>query len=187
MDHPITSELKQKMAKSLAVIHEDLATIRTGRATPALVENVIVLTYEGTQNLRLRELATISTEGPKMIIIAPYDPSTTRDIERGIGAANLGYTGSVDGNIIRIVLPALTAERREEYIKLAHQKIESGRVMMRQNRHEMMNQIKKKMEDSEIGEDEKKRLEKEIQDVTDEMMAELDGLKERKEKELREI
>src|SRR3989338_953376 len=187
MDHALIVDLKNKMAKCLQVVQDDLGTIRTGRATPALVENVLILAYEGTQTLRLREMATITTEGPKMLIVSPYDLSTIRDIERGIGSANLGFTGSTDGNIIRIVLPPLTSERREGFINLSHTKLEGGRVMIRQIRHETMNRLKKMTDDKEIGEDEKKRLEKEIQEVTDEMIAEIEGLRERKEKELREI
>lgn len=187
MGNPLIVELKNKMAKCLSVVQDDLGTIRTGRATPQLIENVVISAYEGTQTLRLREMATISTEGPKMLIVSPFDLSTIRDIERGIGSANLGFTGNVDGNIIRIILPALTAERREEFIKLAYNKLEGGRVMIRQIRHEMMSKLKKMADDKEIGEDEKKRMEKEIQEVTDEMIAEVEGLRERKEKELREI
>lgn len=187
MDQEILAELKTKMQKALAVVADDLATIRTGRATPALVENVVVSTYEGTQNLKIKELATITTDGPKMLLVSPFDPSTIRDVERGINGANLGFTAAVDGNMIRISIPSLTAERREEYIKLAHGKLEGGRVMLRQIRHEFINDVKKKAEAKEISEDDKKRLEKEIQDVVDKMTAEIESMREKKEQELREI
>lgn len=179
--------VKDKMVKAMQVLSEDLATIRTGRATPALVENLVIPAYEGTQHLRLKEMATITTEGPRMIIIAPFDPTVIRDIEKGINTANLGYTGAVDGNIIRINIPPLTDERRNEYIKLAHAKFEGGRVMVRQVRHEAMADLKRKFEGKELGEDEKKHIEHEIQNYTDEFMAEIEVMRENKEKELREI
>jgi len=187
MDDPMIVELKNKMVKAIHIIQEDLGTIRTGRATPALVENLTISAYGGTAQMRLKEMATITTEGPRMLIVAPFDPTAMRDVEKGINTANLGYTGAVDGNIIRIVIPPLTEERREEYIKLAHTKIEGGRVMIRQIRHEVMAQLKRSFEAKEVSEDDKKKLEKDIQTLTDEMMAELDNLRERKEKELREV
>lgn len=187
MDQQILALLKEKMQKALRIIQEDLGSIRTGRATPALVENLVITAYEGTQHLRVKEMATITTDGPRTIIISPFDPSVIRDLERGIGNSNLGYTGAVDGNIIRINIPSLTAERREEYVKLAHTKVEAGRVMMRQIRHEAINDIKHKFEAKEIGEDDKTRIEKEIQTITDEMMTEIEVLREKKEQELREV
>lgn len=187
MDAQIRSDAKNKMLKALIVLGEDLGTIRTGRASPALVENIVISAYENTQHLRIKELATITTDGPRMIVISPFDPSIIRDLERGINGANLGYTGSSDGNIIRISIPPLTAERRSEYIKLAHTKLEGGRIMIRQVRHEIMGDIKKMMDAKEISEDEQKRLEKEVQSLTDEMISEIDIMREKKEKELNEI
>jgi ribosome recycling factor len=187
MDQQILNQLRDRMLKALHVLQEDLATIRTGRATPALVENVLVTAYEGTAHLKVKEMATISTDGPRTIVIAPFDPSVVRDLERGINAANLGFNASVDGQIIRINIPPLTAERRDEYIKLAHGKVEGGRIMVRQVRHDVMSDLKRKFEAKEISEDDKKRLEKEIQTITDEMMAEIEVLKEKKEEELNTI
>lgn len=187
MDQPIISQLKIKMQKAIAVLQEDLGTIRTGRATPALVENVVITAYEGSQHLKVKEMATITTDGPKMVIISPFDPTVIQDIEKSINSANLGFTASVDGHVIRINIPSLTQERREQFIKLAHSKIEGGRVMVRQIRHDYMVQMKKQFEEKTIGEDERKHLEKEIQAITDEMIAEIDVLREKKETELREI
>ena len=184
MDQQFLAELKEKMQKTMHIVQEDLGTIRTGRATPALVENVIVTAYENSQYLRIKEMATITTDGPRMLIISPFDPSVIADIERAINSANLGFTASVDSNIIRISIPQLTSERRDEFIKLAHAKLEGGRVMLRQVRHEMMNDLKHRFENKEISEDDKKRLEKEIQTITDEMMTEIEVLREKKETEL---
>ena len=187
MDQQILADIRNKMLRSLAVLKDDLGTIRTGRATPALVENVSVTAYEGTAHMRIKEMATITTDGPRMIIISPFDPSVIKDIEKGINAANLGFNAYIDGVVVRISIPSLTSERREEYIKLAHTKLEGGRIMIRQVRHEEMADIKRKFESREISEDDKARLEKDIQAITDEMMAEIDLLRERKETELREI
>lgn len=187
MDPQFIPSMKDKMGKAMHMLSEDLGTIRTGRATPALVENLVISAYDNTAHLRLKEMATITTDGPRMLIIAPFDPAVLRDIERSLNTGNLGYSGSVDGNMIRISIPALTDERRQEYIKLAHVKLEGGRVMIRQVRHEAMAQLKHKFEAKEIGEDEKKNLEKDIQAATDKFMAEIEVLRENKERELREI
>jgi len=187
MDQEILALLKDKMHKALLILQEDLATIRTGRATPALVENIVIPAYENTQHLKVKEMATITTDGSRIIVIAPFDPSVIRDIEKGINNANIGLVSSVDGNVIRINIPTLTQERRDEYIKLAHAKVEGGRVIVRQVRHEVMADIKRKFEAKEISEDDKTRLEKEVQTITDEFMAEIDAIRDKKEKELMEI
>ncbi len=187
MDREILGQTKDKMLKAINVLKEDLSTIRTGRASPALVENIVISAYENTAQMKVKEMATITTDGARMIVISPFDPSIIKDIERGINAANLGLTAYIDGNLVRINIPQLTAERREEYIKLSHAKLEGGRVMIRQIRHEMMNQIKKMLDIKEISEDDKKRLDKEVQTLTDEMMAEVEVLREKKEAELREL
>lgn len=186
-DEPQISEIKSKMQKAIVVLQDDLATIRTGRATPALVENVEISAYEGTQNLKLKEMATITTEGARTLIISPFDPTVIKDIEKGINSANLGFTAAVDSGLIRINIPPLTAERREEFIKLANTKIEGGRIMIRQIRHDVMAQLKRKFENKEISEDDKRRLEKEIQTLTDEMMAEIEVLRKKKEEELSQV
>ena len=187
MDQELLAQTKDKMFKAINVLKEDLATIRTGRASPALVENVVITAYENTSYMKVKEMATITTDGPRMIIISPFDPSVIKDIEKGINGANIGVNAYIDGNLVRINIPQLTLERREEYIKLSHTKLEGGRVMIRQVRHEMMNQIKKMMDNKEISEDDKKRRDKEVQTLTDEMMAEVEVLREKKEEELREI
>lgn len=187
MDQDLQVQVKDKMMQAIRILEEDLATIRTGRATPALVENLDVSAYNNTTHLKLKEMATIATDGAKMLIISPFDPSVIQDIERAINSANLGLSAAVDGTIIRISIPSLTDERRQQYIKLCHAKIEGGRVMVRQIRHEFMADLKRQFEAKEIGEDDKKRLEKELQVLTDEMMAEIEVLREKKEAELAQI
>lgn len=187
MDDLLIAEVKTKMQKAIQVLQDDLATVRTGRASPALIENVPITAYEGTQNLKVKEMATITTEGPRALIIAPFDPTVVKDIEKGINSANLGLNAVVDGQLIRINIPALTSDRRDEFIKLANSKLENGRVMLRQIRHDILSSIKRNFEAKEIFEDDKKKLEKEMQTLTDEMMAEIEVLREKKEQELRQI
>lgn len=175
------------MRKSVAVAAQDLASIRSGRATPALVENIMILAYEGTQRMRVLEMATITTQDTKTIVISPFDPSVIKDIERGIGDAGVGLNPIVDGDIIRIAIPPLSEERREEYVKLAKVKLEAGRVMVRQVRHDAMRDLSRMETDKQISQDEKKLGEKKVQELTDEMIAELDALGERKEAELMQV
>src|SRR3989338_10201247 len=187
IDIPIIADLKSRIQKAMISLSEDLATIRTGRATPALVENLVISAYAGTASLKVKELSTITTEGARIIVIAPFDPAVVRDIEKGINSANLGFSAAVDGNLIRINIPPLTAERREEFIKIAHIKIEAGRVIVRQIRHDEMSKLKRQFEAKEIAEDEKKHLERAIQEETNEIMAEIDVLRGKKEEELKQI
>lgn len=180
-------EVRQKMGKALEVIRQDLATIRTGRATPALVENVILSVYEGTQKLKMAELATISTSDPRTLVITPFDPSIIEEINKGILEANIGLTPVIEGQLIRITIPPLSEERRQEYIKLAKSKLEAGRIMIRQIRHDFMSDLKRKFEAKEISEDDRRRQEKDLQDLTDKYIAEIDDLGRRKEEELLQV
>src|SRR4030042_2282141 len=134
----ILSPAHEKMRKALEISKNDLSSIRSGRATPALVEHMVIAAYGGSQHLKLMEMATITTMDAKTLGIAPYDPSVIVDIEKGILEANTGLTPVIDGEIIRISIPPLSEERRLEYIKLAKAKLESGRVMIRQIRQEAM-------------------------------------------------
>lgn len=187
MDDQFSSEIKQKMLKCLEVTRTDIATIRTGRATPALVEHIEVAAYGGSQKLKVRELATITTGDAKSLLIHPFDPATQEEIVKGILEANVGLSPVAESNDIRISIPPLSEERRQEYLKLARAKLEAGRIMIRQVRHEEMADLKRDFESRAITEDDKKRAEKIIQELTDEMIAELDHLGEMKEKELLQI
>ncbi len=178
------SEIQNKMQKALEIIRQDLGTIRTGRATPALVENVVVSVYGGTQNLRIVELGTITTADLRSLVITPFDQSIIEEISKGIQLANIGLTPILDGEVIRISIPSLSEERRQEYIKLVKVKLEAGRVMIRQLRHEMMSELKRKEEAKEISEDDRRRQEEGLQDLTDKMIAEIEELGRKKEEEL---
>lgn len=183
----ILTQTKEKMQKSVEVTKEDLSSVRSGRATPSLVENIQISVYGGTARMKLMELATISTSDTKTIVIAPYDQSIIPEIEKGLMEANTGMTPIVDGEIIRISIPALTEERRKEFIKLAKTKIEAGKIIIRQIRQDMMHEIKKLVESKDIDEDQQKMGEKHIQDITDSMVKELDDIGLRKETELMQV
>lgn len=187
MIDPLIAQARDTMRKAVAIAQQDLSSIRSGRATPALVENIVITAYEGTQHLKVLEMATIATQDSKTLVISPFDPSVIKDIEKGIMEANVGLNPVVDGEIIRISIPPLSEERRQEYVKLARTKLEAGRVMVRQIRHEAMKQLSRTEADKEISEDEKKLGEKKVQELTDEMVAELDALGDRKEAELMQV
>jgi ribosome recycling factor len=182
------AQIKDRMTKAVDVTREDLATIRTGRATPVLVENIDIMAYGGSQRLKLREMATITSSDARTLVIVPYDPSVKDEIIKGIQEAKAGFTPVAgEGNDIRITIPALTEERRQEYIKLAHAKLEAGRIMVRQIRHDEMSKLKRAYEAKEITEDDRFRTEKQIQEITDEMVGEIDSMGQRKEEELMQI
>lgn len=183
----ILSQTRDKMRKAIEITMQDLSSIRSGRATPALVENISIAAYGGSQRLKVKELATITTLDAKTIVIAPFDPSIIQEMVKGIQESNSGLTPVVDGEVIRIVIPSLTEERRQEYIRLAKTKLEAGRIMVRQVRHDGMHAIKKAASEKVIDEDQQKLGEKKVQELTDEMIAEVDSLGERKEQELSQV
>lgn len=187
MDEQFTLALSEKMLKGLDIFRQDLTTVRTGRATPQLVENVTIAAYGGSQKLRIQELATIAVYDARTITISPYDPSITEEIVKGIQEANLGFNPQSEGKIIRIIIPPLTQERRQEFLKLARSKAEGGRIMIRGVRHDAMSSLKRQLENGEIDQDSKKRLEKRIQELTDEMIAQVNSLLEKKEEDLMKL
>lgn len=181
---PVANKTKEKLQKVLDVLNDDLATIRTGRATPSLVENIVVSAYAGTAKLKVMELATIGTSDTKTLLLTPFDPSIIHDLQKGIEAANAGLNPIQDGNILRIAIPPLSMDRRQELIKVMKQKLENGRVLVRQVRHEMIEDMKK---DYEGREDDIKRLEKEVQRLVDETSETIEKWGKQKEEELLQI
>lgn len=179
--------VRQRMQAALDAVRQDAGTIRTGRATPALVENITIEAYGGQQRLRVVELATITAPDPQSIIISPWDKSIIGDVKKGIEQANIGLTPAMAGEVIRINIPPLTTEDRENYIKLLHQKLENGRIIVRQIRQEGMHEIRDKFEKKEISEDEKVLQEKRLQEITDEYIGKIEEVGGIKEKELRSI
>ncbi|MFZ5366220.1 MAG: ribosome recycling factor [Patescibacteria group bacterium] len=178
------SDVSPRMEKALEIIRAEISTIRTGRASPSLVENIVCSVYGGSQNLKVVELGMISASTPGAITIKPWDVSIIGEIRSGIQAANVGLTPIIDGEIIRIQIPPLSQERRQEFIKLLNLQLENGRVMIRQIRHDKMIDIKRAFEEKELNEDEKFRLEQDLQKLTDEFVEKIDEMGEKKEKEL---
>ncbi len=179
--------IRSKMQASVDSIASDIAGVRTGRATPSLVENIIVPAYGGTQRLRVMEVASITAPDPTSIVINPWDKSIIGDIRKGILEANIGMNPSIDGEILRIVMQPLTTEDREKYVKILSVKLENGKVTIRQVRADEMHEIKKKFEAKEITEDEKFANEKKLQEITDSFIAKIDEMGEKKKTELMQI
>jgi len=177
-------EIRIKMQKLVEFVRADVAGIRTGRATPSLVEGITINAYGGTTQMKVVELGQVSAPDLQTLVITPYDQSIIGDIRRDIQAANIGLTPLIDNNIIRISVPPLTTERRQEYVKMLHRKLEDGRVKLRQTRHDKMTELKRDAEAKEINEDERTRLEEELQKETDKMMQAIEDIGKMKEKDI---
>jgi ribosome recycling factor len=178
-------EAEEKMEKAVVVAKEDFAAIRTGRAHPAMF-NKIVADYYGAPT-PINQLASFSVPEPRMAVVTPFDKSALRNIEQAIRDSDLGVNPSNDGNIIRVVFPELTEERRREYIKVAKGKGEDAKVSIRSVRRKAKDAIDKLVKDGEIGEDEGRRAEKELDDTTAKYVAQVDELLKHKEAELLEV
>jgi ribosome recycling factor len=178
----ILLEADDKMTKTEQVVINEFAGVRTGKASPALVENLMVEVY-GAQ-MRIRELAGITTPEPRTLTIQPWDAGSLVPIEKAIQKSNLGLTPSVQGRAIRIFFPELSQERRQEFVKIVRKMAEDGRVAIRHVRRDAMEQLKKHAHDSGTTEDEVKHAEKELQKLTDDYSAKVDKHLEHKEKEI---
>lgn len=174
-----------KMQDAVGHLKAELAQIRTGRANSALVSDILVDAYDS--KLMVKELAQVSTPEHSVILISPYDKAIITNIVSGITKANVGLNPVVDGDLVRIVIPPLTAERREEFIKQMHQILEKYRVQIRQVRHETREVLKSQKESGDISEDEEERLEKELQKLHDEYIEVIEVAGKNKEEQLREI
>jgi len=178
----ILLEAEEKMIKTEEVVQHEFSGVRTGKASPALVENILVEVYGS--NMRIRELAGITTPEPRMLVLQPWDQATVHPIEKAIQKANLGLNPTVQGKIIRIVLPELSQERREEFVKVVHKMTESGRVAIRHVRRDALEHLKKETKEGKITEDDQEHAEKEVQKLTDQYVAKLDAHLAHKEKEI---
>lgn len=182
---PVLTEPNQKIDDALHHFKMEIAGVRAGRANPALIENVSVDVYGS--RMKLIELGNISAPQPTLLTIQIWDASILDKVIKSIQEANLGLNPSNEGTLIRLPIPSLTQERREEFIKLLHQKIEDVRVSIRNIRHEFRNAWKSKQESGEIGEDEFFRREKLLQELIDKKILEIEDLGKGKEAELTEI
>jgi ribosome recycling factor len=175
-------DAEEKMEKSLSYLQEQFAGIRTGKASPALVENIKV-NYYGAPT-RLRELANISTPEPRLIVINAYDPTALAEITKAILAANLGVTPMNDGRVIRIPIPELNEERRRELTKVGNRMSEEARVAVRNVRRDANDQIKKLQKDGKVAEDARDEALKQVQKDTDDCIKKVDDALKAKEKEI---
>ena len=178
-------ELEEKMGKTLESTKNQFLHIRAGRANVSMIDGVTV-DYYG-QMSPLNQVGTVSAPEARLLVIDPWDKSLIPTIEKAILAANIGFTPSNDGKIIRLVVPELTEERRKEYVKLAKKEAEEGKVAVRNIRKDFNNKVRKLEKDSEITEDELKQTEDKIQKLTDKIIASIDELLNKKEKELLSI
>jgi ribosome recycling factor len=178
-------EAEEKMDKAVGVLHDDRATIRTGRATPQLFSKIVV-DYYGTPT-PVNQLASFNVPEPRMAIISPYDKGSLGAIEKAIRDSDLGVNPTSDGTIIRVVFPQLTEERRKEMIKVARQKAEESRVSIRNIRRHAKEALDKLAKDGEVGEDDVARAEKELEKTTHGYVEQVDDALRVKEAELLEV
>jgi len=178
-------EAEDSMDKAVEFMTHEFSSIRTGKASPALVENLDVEAYGS--NMKLKQLALITTPEPRLIVIQPFDASTTRDIERAINESRLGIAPAVDGKIIRIPIPELSEERRRDLVKTIKQISEESKVRVRACRRDAMDAVKKMQKDGEITEDDLHTVETDIQKLTDQHIAKVDQHVSSKEAEIMKV
>lgn len=175
------------MNEVIDLLASDLGSIRTGRANPAIVQDMEIRVYGGTQKLKVNEMATVTTPDANTIIIDPWDKSIIGEISKGIAEANVGLNPSQDEEIIRITVPPMTQEDRQKFVKLLSTKLENVRIMVRQIRGDFMRDIKNSFEEKSITEDEKFNQEKKLQSLTDDYNQKISDIGEKKEKELLQV
>jgi ribosome recycling factor len=181
----LVQDAGRRMDKSVEAAQTEFATLRTGRASPALLDRVQI-DYYGQQT-PLKQLATISAPEPRMLTIQPFDPNSVSTIERAIQESDLGLTPSNDGKLIRLPIPQLTEERRKELVKVVRHMAEEGRVAVRNVRRDAIHHLKELVDKGEVGSDEEHRAEDRVQKLTDEHVQEIDELLKRKEAEIMEV
>jgi len=181
----VYKETEARMKGAIQALEEDLAGIRTGRASPALIERLSVDYYGASTPLI--QLASIGVPEPRSLLIRPFDASTLRSIERAIQTSDLGLTPSNDGKTIRLNLPPLTEERRRDLVRLVHNRIEEARVAVRNIRRDIIKDLREFENEKMISEDERKRGEDEVQKITDSYIEDINAVGERKEKEILEV
>ena len=182
MIEELLQDARERMDKSIESTKHELATVRTGRASPHLLDRVNV-DYYGAQT-PLKQIATVNATEARLLTITPYDKSSIKAIEKSILESDLGLTPSNDGNVIRLTIPELTEERRKELVKVVHQLAEDGRVAVRNVRRDCMHHLRDLRKSGEAGEDEERRAEGELQKLTDAHVKDIDELLKGKEEEI---
>lgn len=181
----IKRDTEQRMKASIDALVRDLASIRTGRASPALVDRLTV-DYYGTAT-PLNQIAGVTAPEARLLVIQPWDKGALSAIERAIQMSELGLTPNNDGQVIRLSIPQLTEERRKDLVRLLKSKVEDGKVSIRNVRRDAIDSLKELLKEKEIGEDEERRAEAEIQDLTNKYIEEADALGQAKEEEVLEV
>ena len=182
MNNEIISKAKQNMDKSIKVFQKNLASIRAGVANASILDGVQVEYYGAPTPLN--QMAGITIPEPRVLMITPYDVNSLDDIEHALLASNLGITPANDGKVIRLVIPQLTGETRQEIAKEVGKEAEDAKIAVRNVRRDAMNALKRQLKDDEITEDEQRNLEKQVQEVTDKATKEIDKLADEKRKEI---
>ncbi len=185
MIEELLADARERMTKSVESTRHEFGSVRTGRATPALLDRIVV-DYYGAQT-PLRQLATISAPEARLLSIQPYDKSSIKAIEKSILESDVGLTPNNDGNLIRLSIPELTEERRKQLVKVVRGIAEEGRVAIRNIRRDVMHDLRELRDAGEAGADDEHRAEGELQRLTDEKVHELDGLLKHKEEEILEV
>jgi len=181
----LISETRMKMQKAVEHLLEELLSVRSGRATPSLLEGIKITAYGST--MQLKELAGITVPEPRMLIVQPWDQNNADAIVKGVRDAGMGFNPILDGNVVRVAVPSLTEERRNDLIKIVNEKAEASRVAVRSSRREAIEQIDKNEKSGAISKDDARRFSENIQKITDEMTGEIDKVARNKEAELKEI
>jgi ribosome recycling factor len=181
----LLADARERMGKSVESTNNEFASVRTGRASPALLDRIVV-DYYGAPT-PLRQLATIAAPEARLLTVQPYDQSSIKAIERAIMESDIGLTPNNDGKIIRLTIPELNEERRRELVKVVRHIAEEGRVAIRNVRRDTMHDLRELRDDGEVGADDEHRAEVELQKVTDERIAELEALLKGKEAEILEV
>ena len=181
----LLADAKERMGKSVQSTNHEFASVRTGRASPALLDRIVV-DYYGAPT-PLKQLATIGSPEPQLLTVQPYDASSIKAIEKAIMESDIGLTPNNDGRIIRLGIPALNEERRKELVKVVRHIAEEGRVAIRNIRRDVMHDLKELKDEGEVGADDERRGEEALQKLTDAEIAELEGLLKGKEAEILEV
>ena len=182
---PTVESAKKRMDEALEAIRREFASVRTSKATPALLDTIRVDAYGS--KMPINQLATINTPEPTLLVVQPYDRSLMGEVERAIRASDLGLNPATDGNLIRIPIPPLNEQRRKEYVKVLHKMAEEGRISIRHARREVRDELHALVKKHEVGEDDAKRREEQLDKLTHEYTAKVDELLKKKETEVMAI
>jgi ribosome recycling factor len=182
---PSLKSASQKMDRAVEALRREFSSVRTGKASPALLDTVRVEAYGS--HVPLNQVATVSAPEPRLLVVQPWDRGMIGPIEKALQTSDLGLNPSNDGKVVRVPIPALTEERRREYVRILHRMAEEGRVAVRLARKEANDEIKQRQKDGDISEDEARREQDEVQKLTDRHVQQIDDLMKHKEAEVMEV